>query len=96
MPDLGLLRGVITLLTLLTFIGICWWAYRPENRTRFEEDGWLAFDDETSPLVEEPQRVEELQRVEEPQRVDPIQPVTAMSKNASDGAPDSRVEESQA
>ena len=84
MPDLGLLRGVITLLTLLTFIGICWWAYRPENRTRFEEDGWLAFDDETSPLVEEPQRV------------DPIQPVTSMSKNASDGAPDSKVEESQA
>lgn len=81
MPDLGLLRGVITLVTLLTFIGICWWAYRPENRTRFEEDGWLAFDDETSPLVEEP---------------DPIQPVTAMSENASDGAPDSKVEESQA
>jgi cytochrome c oxidase cbb3-type subunit 4 len=90
MPDLGLLRGVITLLTLLTFIGICWWAYRPENRTRFEEDGWLAFDDETSPLVEEPRRVGE------PQRVDPIQPVNAMTENASDGAPDSKVEESQA
>jgi hypothetical protein len=50
----------------------------------------LAFDDETSPLAEVPQRVGE------PQRVDPIQPVTAMSENASDGAPDSKVEESQA
>jgi len=46
MPDLGLLRGLITLLTLFTFIGICWWAYRPANRVRFEEDGWLAFGDE--------------------------------------------------
>ncbi|HHK42613.1 MAG TPA: cbb3-type cytochrome c oxidase subunit 3 [Planctomycetaceae bacterium] len=46
MPDLGTLRGVITLLTLVTFLGICWWAYRPGNRERFEEDGWLAFDDE--------------------------------------------------
>jgi cytochrome c oxidase cbb3-type subunit 4 len=46
MPDMGLLRGLITILTLLTFIGICWWAYRPGNRVRFEEDGWLAFGDE--------------------------------------------------
>ncbi len=46
MPELGLLRGVITLVTLVTFIGICWWAYRPENRARFEEDGLLAFGDE--------------------------------------------------
>jgi len=46
MPDLGLLRGAITLVTLATFIGICWWAYRPANRERFEEDGMLAFGDE--------------------------------------------------
>jgi cytochrome c oxidase cbb3-type subunit 4 len=46
MPDLGFLRGLITILTLLTFIGICWWAYRPGNRIRFEEDGWLAFGDD--------------------------------------------------
>ncbi len=46
MPDLGFLRGLITILTLSTFIGICWWAYRPGNRARFEEDGWLAFGDE--------------------------------------------------
>jgi len=46
MEDLGLMRGLITLLTLLTFIGICWWAYRSGNRARFEEDGRLAFGDE--------------------------------------------------
>lgn len=46
MEDFGLMRGLITLLTLVTFLGICWWAYSSENRTRFEEDGWLAFGDE--------------------------------------------------
>ena len=57
MPDLGFLRGLITILTLSTFIGICWWAYRPGNRARFEEDGWLAFGDE------EPVRGDELRPV---------------------------------
>jgi len=51
------LRGLITILTLSTFIGICWWAYRPGNRDRFEEDGWLAFGDE------EPVRGNELRPV---------------------------------
>ena len=32
MTDLGLMRGVIALITLLTFVGICWWAYRPANQ----------------------------------------------------------------
>ena len=45
MSDLGLLRGLITLITLLTFLGICWWAYRPANRGRFDEDAWMAFDE---------------------------------------------------
>jgi cytochrome c oxidase cbb3-type subunit 4 len=56
MPDLGLLRGAITLLTLLTFIGICWWAYRPGNRARFEEDGMLAFGEEEPPSEDESDR----------------------------------------
>ena len=56
MPELGILRGVITLLTLLAFLGICWWAYRPGNRARFEEDGLLAFgeDEGLSEAVVEP------------------------------------------
>lgn len=44
--DVGTLRGVIAVVTLLTFLGICWWAYRPSNRRRFEEDAWMAFDEE--------------------------------------------------
>jgi cytochrome c oxidase cbb3-type subunit 4 len=58
MSDLGFLRGLITLVTLLTFIGICWWAYRPANRARFDEDAWLAFDeDELDPSVGDQARV---------------------------------------
>ena len=46
MLDLGTVRGVITVLTLATFIGICWWAYRPSSRQRFEEDAKLPFEEE--------------------------------------------------
>jgi cytochrome c oxidase cbb3-type subunit 4 len=52
MTDLGLMRGVIVLITLSTFVGICWWAYRPANRSRFEEDALLAFaDDEVEAMT---------------------------------------------
>jgi len=44
--DAGTIRGIITLLTLITFLGICWWAYRSPNRQRFEEDGLLPFADD--------------------------------------------------
>ena len=42
----GLAQGFITLLTFLVFIGICVWAYRPANRSRFEDDAQLPFDDD--------------------------------------------------
>ena len=41
--DSGLLKGLIAIVTMVTFLGICWWAYRPANRERFEEDAMLAF-----------------------------------------------------
>jgi cytochrome c oxidase cbb3-type subunit 4 len=47
MPDLGSLRGVITVVTLAVFLGICWWAYRPSSRQRFEDDALLPFEDES-------------------------------------------------
>jgi len=43
--EMGFLRGLITVLTLVAFLGICWWAYRPANKRRFEEDAMLPFDD---------------------------------------------------
>lgn len=46
--DMGTLRGVITIVTMIAFAGICWWAYRAPNRERFDEDALLPFADETS------------------------------------------------
>jgi cytochrome c oxidase cbb3-type subunit 4 len=43
---MGELRGLITVATMLTFLGICWWAYRSGNRERFEEDALIPFADE--------------------------------------------------
>jgi len=42
----GLAQGFITVLTFLVFIGICAWAYRPCNRSRFDADARLPFDDD--------------------------------------------------
>jgi cytochrome c oxidase cbb3-type subunit 4 len=45
MPDMGLVRGLITVVTLGVFLAICWWAFRPSSRKRFEEDALLPFDE---------------------------------------------------
>ena len=45
MIDEGLVRGMIAVVSLATFLGICWWAYRPKSRTRFEQDALLVFDE---------------------------------------------------
>ena len=58
--DMGTVRGVIAALTLATFLGIVWWAYRPDNRGRFEEDALMAFeDDERQKLLEREKAKEE-------------------------------------
>lgn len=46
--DVGVVRGWITVVTLVTFLGICWWAYRSGNRRRFEEDGLIPFADDAT------------------------------------------------
>lgn len=43
--DEGMLRGGIAVVSLATFLGICWWAYRPQSRARFEADARLVFED---------------------------------------------------
>ncbi len=52
---MGLVRGSITVMTLLAFLGICWWAYRPSSRERFERDAELVFDPDELPVREERQ-----------------------------------------
>lgn len=51
--DAGTVRGWIAVVTLMTFLGICWWAYRSANRARFEEDGRIPFIDDA---MSEPER----------------------------------------
>ena len=38
---LGWIMGVMTVLFLTCFLGWIWWAYRPGNRARMEEDARL-------------------------------------------------------
>ncbi len=43
--DINAFRGLITIVTMATFLGICAWAYASRNRRRFEEDALLPFAD---------------------------------------------------
>ena len=44
--DVNTVRGLFTLVAMLAFLGVVWWAYRSANRRRFEEDALLPFNDE--------------------------------------------------
>ena len=44
--DVNTFRGLITIVAMLAFLGVVWWAYRSANRRRFEEDARLPFADE--------------------------------------------------
>ncbi len=46
--DINMLRGIFTLIALLAFLGVTWWAYSARNKQRFEEDALLPFADEMS------------------------------------------------
>ena len=50
MDGLTLLRVIGTLSGMIAFGGICWWAYTPSNKKRFEQDGQLVLD--TDPLYQ--------------------------------------------
>ncbi len=47
--DYSALHSIATVAAFIAFIGICWWAYRPANRDRFEADGRLPI--ETDPIL---------------------------------------------
>lgn len=44
--DSGTLSGIVTVVFIVVFIGIVWWAYSKDNRQRFEEAGHLPFDED--------------------------------------------------
>ncbi|UNU72950.1 cbb3-type cytochrome c oxidase subunit 3 [Moraxella nasovis] len=43
----GVLHSIATVLAVIAFFGIAWWAYSPKNKKRFEEDAQLVLDDIT-------------------------------------------------
>ncbi len=51
--DINDLRSLITLISMMTFLGIVWWAYGVKaNKKRFEEAANLPFDEEEIDRVE--------------------------------------------
>ena len=51
--DINDLRSVMTVVSLLTFLGIVWWAYGMKgNKQRFEEAANLPFSDEGADRAE--------------------------------------------
>lgn len=44
--DVNEFRGLITIVTMACFLGICRWAYSGRNRDRFDEDALLPFADD--------------------------------------------------
>lgn len=51
--DINDLRSIVTVISLLTFLGIVWWAYGLKaNKKRFEEAANLPFADEDEDRAE--------------------------------------------
>ncbi|WP_346839210.1 cbb3-type cytochrome c oxidase subunit 3 [Microbulbifer sp. SAOS-129_SWC] len=44
--DINTLRVVSVVLGSIAFLGVCWWAFAPKHKARFEEDAMLPFADE--------------------------------------------------
>ena len=45
--DVGTLGAISTVLVTIAFFGVCYWAFSPKLKSRFEEDAKLPFADET-------------------------------------------------
>jgi cytochrome c oxidase cbb3-type subunit 4 len=49
--DSGTLLGIVTIVFIVVFISIVWWAFSRGNKQRFEEDGRLPFqEDDDAPI----------------------------------------------
>jgi cytochrome c oxidase cbb3-type subunit IV len=59
--DINTLRSFSPVLVMLAFIGICWWAFSPSRRQRFEEAARLPFADEP-PFSNESERLKDAEQ----------------------------------
>ncbi|MEO8409132.1 MAG: cbb3-type cytochrome c oxidase subunit 3 [Propionivibrio sp.] len=51
--DINVLRSIVTVVSLVTFLGIVWWAYGVKsNKQRFTEAANLPFSDEEAERIE--------------------------------------------
>jgi len=44
--DKGTLGAISTVLVMIAFFSVCWWAFSPKRKKRFEEDANLPFADD--------------------------------------------------
>jgi len=44
--DINLLRGLATIVVMITFFGICWWVYFYRSKAHYQEAEQLPFADE--------------------------------------------------
>ena len=44
--DINTLRGIATILAMVAFLGVCWWAFSSKRKKRFEDAAQLPFADE--------------------------------------------------
>lgn len=44
--DLNTVRGLSTILVMIAFFGVCWWAFSPSRKKKFEEAANLPFADD--------------------------------------------------
>lgn len=44
--DQGTLQGIGTILTMIAFLGVCWWAYSGRKKKDFDEAAQLPFIDD--------------------------------------------------
>lgn len=51
--DQGILQGIGTILTMIAFLGVCWWAYSGRKKKDFDEAAQLPFVDDTKSSQDE-------------------------------------------
>ena len=42
--DITTVRVLVTVISVIAFLGIAYWAFRPKNKKRFEQDAQIPFD----------------------------------------------------
>ena len=55
--DSGVVSGIVTIIFIVVFIGIVWWAYSKGNKQRFEDAGKLPFEEDDAQGIPPPRDI---------------------------------------